>query len=75
MLFLQGTRDALAELGELKPVCDALGKRAELTLFEDADHSFHVRAKSGRKDSDVRNEMLDAIERWIDRVIAATTVG
>ena len=74
MLFLQGTRDALAELSKLKPVCAALGKRAELMLFEDADHSFHVPAKSGRKDGDVRNEMLDAIARWIDRVIAGAPV-
>ncbi len=65
MLFLQGTRDALAELPQLKPVCQALGKRAELTLFEDADHSFHVPAKSGRKDSDVRNEIMDTIASWI----------
>jgi uncharacterized protein len=65
MLFLQGTRDALAELAELRPVCKALGKRAELALIEDADHSFHVPAKSGRKESDVRNAMLDAIARWI----------
>jgi uncharacterized protein len=69
MLFLQGTRDSLAELSQLKPVCEALGKRAELKLFEDADHSFHVPAKSGRKDTDVRNEMLDAAASWIDRVL------
>src|SRR5687767_13698718 len=54
MLFLQGTRDALAELSLLRPVVERLGKRATLTLLEEADHSFHVPAKTGRKDADVR---------------------
>jgi len=70
MLFLAGTRDALAELSELEPVCKALGKRATLSLYSDADHSFHVPAKSGRKDTDIRNEMMDAVASWIDRVIS-----
>jgi predicted alpha/beta-hydrolase family hydrolase len=69
MLFLQGTRDALAELSLLRPVVDRLGSRATLTLFEDADHSFHVPAKSGRKDADVRREMLDALAAWTRSVI------
>ena len=70
MLFLQGTRDALAELDQLEPVCEALGERATLKLFEDADHSFHVPARTGRKDAEVRAEMLDALAAWIDRAIA-----
>jgi predicted alpha/beta-hydrolase family hydrolase len=70
MLFLQGTRDALAELGELEPVCKALGKRATLTLFQDADHSFHVPARSRRMDAQVRADMLDALAGWAQRVIA-----
>ena len=65
MLFLQGTRDALAALDELEPLCEALGKRATLKLFADADHSFHVPARSGWKDSDVMNEMLDAFAKWL----------
>jgi hypothetical protein len=65
MLFLQGTRDALAELPLLEPVCKSLGKRATLKLFADADHSFHVPAKSGRKDADVFGELLDVIAAWI----------
>jgi predicted alpha/beta-hydrolase family hydrolase len=69
MLFLQGTRDSLADLKELEPLCKALGKRATLTLFKDADHSFHVPAKSGRKDEEVRAEMLDTLVAWIERVI------
>lgn len=64
MLFLQGTRDALADLKLLKPVVKRLGARATLKLFEDADHSFHVPARSGRKDVDVRTEMLDAFAEW-----------
>ncbi len=65
MLFLQGTRDALAELTLLEPVCKSLGKRATLELFADADHSFHVPAKSGRKDTEVFAELLDVTAAWI----------
>ncbi len=64
MLFLQGTRDALADVKLLKPVIKRLGARASLELFEDADHSFHVPARSGRKDADVRRAMLDAFAEW-----------
>jgi predicted alpha/beta-hydrolase family hydrolase len=70
MLFLQGTRDNLASLDELEPLCAALGARAVLRLFADADHSFHVPARSGRTDAQVRNEMLDALVAWIDRLLA-----
>jgi uncharacterized protein len=65
MLFLQGTRDALAELDELRPVCKKLGKLATLKLFTDADHSFCVPARSGRKDAEVLNEVLDTLAAWI----------
>ena len=71
MLFLQGTRDALAALDQLQPLCHALGQRATLKLFQDADHSFHVPARTGRKDAQVRSEMLDALAEWIDAVIVA----
>jgi predicted alpha/beta-hydrolase family hydrolase len=64
MLFLQGTRDALADLAMLKPVIKGLGKRATLCLFDEADHSFHVPARTGRKDAEVRGEMLDAFATW-----------
>jgi uncharacterized protein len=70
MLFLQGTRDALATLGQLEPLCRQLGHRATLRLFADADHSFHVPVRSGRKDVDVRGEILDTLAAWIGRVIA-----
>jgi len=51
MLFLQGTRDTLADLTMLKPMVAGLGKRATLSLFDEADHSFHVPARTGRKDA------------------------
>ncbi len=69
MLFLQGTRDTLAQLDQLEPLCRELGSHATLKLFQDADHSFHVPARSGRKDAEVRREMLDALTSWIDEVI------
>ena len=69
MLFLQGTRDALASLDELEPLIKALGKRAVLELFLDADHSFHVPRRSGRTDAQVRGEMLDALAAWVDDAI------
>jgi len=65
MLFLQGTRDALAELDQLTPVCQALS-RATLKLFDDADHSFHVPARTGRKDTEVMAQMLDTTAEWIN---------
>ncbi|HEY0947438.1 MAG TPA: alpha/beta family hydrolase [Opitutaceae bacterium] len=66
MLFLQGTRDELAELDLLEPLCRDLGRRATLKLFPDADHSFHVPARSGRKDADVRVELLDTAADWVE---------
>jgi predicted alpha/beta-hydrolase family hydrolase len=68
MLFLQGTNDALAELDLLRPVVTRLGPRATLRLAEHADHSFHVPAKSGRKDADVLGELLDAAVDWMASV-------
>ena len=69
MLFLQGTHDALATLTELEPVREALGDRATLRLYQHADHSFHVPARSGRTDAQVRGEMCDAIAAWVDGVL------
>lgn len=68
MLFLQGTRDALAELDLLRPVIDRLGARAMLTLADGADHAFHVPARSGRSDADVLAALLDVAAAWmVDR--------
>ena len=69
MLFLQGTRDELAELELLQPLIDRLGARATLKLLPDADHSFHVPARTGRKDAEVRAEMLDAFAAWIEQAV------
>jgi hypothetical protein len=65
MLFLQGTRDALAELEILRRTVTGLGARATLNLFAEADHAFHVPAKTGRKDAEVLSEMLDAAAVWM----------
>jgi len=68
MVFLQGTRDEFAELELLKGVCKELGAVTTLKLFQDADHSFHVPARTGRKDADVRHEMLDTLVEWISKL-------
>jgi predicted alpha/beta-hydrolase family hydrolase len=66
MLFLQGTRDPLADLTELQPVLDELGDRAQLHVVEGGDHSFHVLKRSGRTDAEVLDEMCARVARWID---------
>lgn len=68
MLFIQGTRDALAELPLLAPVVERLGARATLNLLPGADHAFHAPARSGRKDSELRAEALDALADWLQRL-------
>jgi predicted alpha/beta-hydrolase family hydrolase len=65
MLFLQGSRDALADLSLLRPVARRLGDRATLEIVEEADHSFHVPARTGRKDAEVMKDLLDRAARWI----------
>ena len=69
MLFLQGTRDALAEMTLLEPMVAQLGKRATLKLFEQADHSFHVPARSGRSDAEILIETADTLVSWIGTLI------
>jgi predicted alpha/beta-hydrolase family hydrolase len=66
MLFLQGTRDAFAELALIHKLIERLGQSATLKLLEDADHSFHVAARTGRTDSEVRIEMLNALSTWLE---------
>ena len=66
LLFLQGTRDKLARLDLLEPVCQDLAPGATLHLVEGADHGFHVLKRSGRTDDDVRDELADATRTWID---------
>ena len=69
MLFLQGTRDELASLDQIKPLCNNLGSHTTLKVFEDANHSFHVPARSERKDAQVLGDVLDALAVWLDEVI------
>jgi predicted alpha/beta-hydrolase family hydrolase len=73
MLFLQGTRDELAHLQLLELLVEKLGPRAKLKLFQDADHSFHVPARTGRNDSEIRDELLDTMAGWIEGVISGKT--
>jgi uncharacterized protein len=68
MLFLQGTRDALADTQILQALTQGLGTRATLKLFLGADHSFHA-ARIGRQDAEVRAEILDTSAAWIKTVI------
>jgi len=66
MLFLQGTRDALAERSRMEALVARLGAGATLSLVEDADHSFHVPARSGRSDAQVRSALLRVLCAWMD---------
>jgi predicted alpha/beta-hydrolase family hydrolase len=65
MLFVSGERDALAELGLLKPIVAGLGESATLHLVRHADHSFKVPARSGRTSADAEAEALDALAEWM----------
>jgi len=64
MLFLQGTRDDLADLNLLRPICEELGERATLHVIEGADHSFHVLKKSGKTEEGVRRELAETAAAW-----------
>ncbi|MET4255282.1 putative alpha/beta-hydrolase family hydrolase [Bradyrhizobium sp. S3.12.5] len=68
MLFLQGTRDGLADLGLLRPVVAALGAKATLHEVEGGDHSFAVLKKSGRTNDEALTEVLDTLTAWIDQL-------
>ncbi len=69
MLFLAGTRDALAERARLEALMARLGARATLSLIADADHSFHVPARSGRDDTEVRAALLRILVSWMDTLL------
>ena len=68
MLFLQGTRDALAELPLLEPLVTRLGPRATLHVVDGADHAFHLLARAGRSDEEARTAMLADLVRWAARL-------
>ncbi len=77
MLFLQGTRDRLADLGLLRPVCEALGEGATLHVVEGADHSFHVLKRTGRSAKEVLHELVAVTAAWAEatRATRATRLG
>lgn len=68
MLFLQGTRDTLADLKLLRPICEDLGPRATLHIIETADHSFHVLKSSGKSDPDVLRELAQNTASWAENL-------
>ncbi len=65
MLFLQGTRDKLAEIGRMRAVADALGKRATLMVVEEGDHSFKVPKRTGRTAEEVIEDLAERIVAWV----------
>ena len=69
MLFLQGSRDTLADLKLLKPLCARLGKRVELFVIEGGDHSFHLLKSSGRSDDQALDQAGLKVSSWISRVL------
>jgi hypothetical protein len=68
MLFIQGTRDKLAESQLLGPLVKRLGTSASLHSVQEADHSFHVPVRSGRNDRDAMSEVINALSAWIGAV-------
>jgi uncharacterized protein len=65
MLFVQGTRDALAELELLRPILARLGEGVSLRIVEGGDHSFQVLKRSGRTEDDVMTELCDVVAGWV----------
>jgi len=74
MLFLQGARDTFAEPDLLNPLVKRLGSRATLCLLRDADHSFHVPARSAVTDAEINAEMLAALAKWLEAVVERPTL-
>jgi uncharacterized protein len=69
MLFVQGTRDKLAEWSLIEPVVKRLGASASLHPVQEADHAFHVLARSGRNDQEVMGEIIDTLAGWVDATV------
>jgi predicted alpha/beta-hydrolase family hydrolase len=68
MLFLQGTRDAFADLKLLRPICRKLSPQATLHVIQDADHSFHVPKRTGKTDSEVLRELVETVSSWAEEM-------
>ena len=69
LLFLQGTRDALAERPLLEALLARLGARASASWLEDADHAFHVPARTGRNDAQVMSTLLESLCKWLEGLL------
>jgi uncharacterized protein len=68
MLFLQGTRDAFADLKLLRPICRKLSPQATLHVIQDADHSFHVPKSAGKTDAEVLRELVETVSSWAEEM-------
>jgi uncharacterized protein len=75
MLFLQGTRDDLADLSLLRPITDKLGRLATLHVIDGADHSFHVLKKSGKSDAGMLQELAQTTSKWADKLPSTSASG
>jgi predicted alpha/beta-hydrolase family hydrolase len=73
LLFLQGTRDELADLSLLQTLVERLGARATLKLTENANHSFQVPARSGRTAAQIIDELVQALRAWMDSLLPRKT--
>ncbi len=73
LLFLQGTRDRLAELELVRAVCDGLGSNATLHVVQDGDHSFNVLKRTGRSEQEVREELAATVARWAEHTVRGNT--
>ena len=69
MVFLQGTRDEFATSSLLQSLIKRLGSRATLGLFQDANHSFHIPARTGRTDAQIRAELAVTVAQWMKAVL------
>lgn len=70
MLFLQGTRDKLADLTLLEPLVATIEPAPELHVVDDADHGFHVPKRSGRTDDEVLDELCGVLDSWLDKLLS-----
>ena len=64
MLFLQGTRDTLADLTLLHPLCERMGPLTTLHVVEGADHSFHMLKRAGKTDGQVLSDLARTVAFW-----------
>jgi hypothetical protein len=68
MLFIQGTRDPLADLNLLRPICESLGALATLEIIETADHSFHVLKRSNKNDAQIMRDLAEGVTAWAQKL-------